>query len=109
MQFNDTVGLRINKVASLAPVVKIVRKYINASIGDIQKKIGSDKFVFSCECTDEKGLGKIIRLYNELSKAGADLEIYDGDEKSTIELIKNMKGSVTETRLSFGDLEEDEI
>ncbi len=109
MIYNDTVGIKLKSTESLAQSVKIIRKYIPLSISDIQNRIGSESFLFSCECTDEKGLGLIIKLYNQLTKTGSVLDVYDGDNISSIDIIKNMKGSVKETRLSFGDLDDDEI
>jgi len=103
------LGIRIKSAPSIAPVIKIIRKYTSMSIGEIQKIIGSDEFIFSCECHEERKLGQMIKLYKELNKIGVILEILDGGDPITIDILQNQYGSVRYTRKSFGDLEDDEI
>ncbi len=109
MEYNDTISIKLVSSASLSKTVTIVRKYLPLSISDIQNRIGSDTFLFSCDCTDEKGLSLLIKIYSQLAKAGTALEVYEGDELSSIDLIKNLKNSVVETRTAFGDLDDDEV
>lgn len=103
------MGLRIKSVPSIAPAVKIIRKYTSLSIGEIQKTIATDKYIYACECHEERKLGQMIKLYKELSKIGADLEILDGGDPITLELLQNQHGSVRNTRKSFGDINDEEI
>lgn len=109
MEFNDTISLKILDTTSLAATVKVVRKHLPLSIGDIQKCISEKKPIFICDDTEERDLRKILKLYKELTKAGCTLEVYEGDDLSSIENIQNLVGSTIQTRKNFGDMDDDEI
>lgn len=109
MEFNDTVSLIILDATSLAATVKIVRKYLPLSIGDIQKNITEKNPIFICDDTEERDLRKIIKLHKELKKTGCTLEVYEGDDLTSIENIQNLVGSTVQTRKSFGDIDDDEL
>lgn len=103
------VGLRIKSTPAIAPAVKIIRKYASLSIGEIQNAVGTDKYIFSCQCHEERKLGQMIKLYKELDKIGAILEILDGGDPISFEILQNQYGSVRATRKSYGDIEDNEI
>ena len=109
MEFNDTVSLIILDTTSLAATVKVVRKHLPLSIGDIQKSISEKTPIFICDDTEERDLRKVAKLYKELKKSGCTLEVYEGDDLSSIENIQNLVGSTVQTRKSFGDIEDDEV
>lgn len=103
------IGLRIKSVPTLASAIKIIRKYITLSIGEIQNIIGTDTFIYSCQCHEERNLGIMIKLYKELERIGASLEILEGNAPISFELLQNQLGSVRNTRKGFDDLSDDEI
>lgn len=101
--------LQLNSVSNLAACVKILRKYTDLSISEIQNSIGADKSIYSCLCHEERKIGKMIKLYKALTKEGSELTILDEGSPIPIELLVNQYGSVQSTRKSFNDLSDDEI
>ena len=103
MSYEDSIGIKVTGEAS-AQCIKVVRAITNMPIGDIKNKIQNKKYVFECDAIDDRGLAKIIKLYEELSKNGISCELYEHDRISSIDFFKNLN----ETYGEIGDELDDE-
>ncbi len=103
MGYDDSLGIKITGDAS-AKCIKIVRASLNLSMGDIKTKIQNKEYIYECDAVDDRGLAKIIKLYEELSKNGISCELYEHDRISSIDFFKNLN----ETYGEIGDELDDE-
>ena len=92
----DRIGLVIRSTKSTAKCISIIRKYNPISMADIKKAIETEQFVFDCAYTNDSGVRKVRRCYDELTKAGTIVEIYADSFPSTREFISNLLGSYSE-------------
>ena len=95
----DTIGLIIKQPCSVAKCVSILRKYNPLSISEYKNAIESGEYVFYCDYTDDSGLRKLRRCYDELKKAGLTVEIYEQGNLTTREFISNLLGTYHEIEL----------
>lgn len=94
---NDVIGLKISDNSISAKTIAIVRKYNNASIGQIRKNILEGKYVLFCSYTDRNGLKSVIECYEELKENGIAAEVYELDnEITTMEFLKNIDETYNE-------------
>ena len=84
------IGLKIKQHSSIAKCISIIRKYNSASMHEIKSAIESNNYVLSCRYTDDSGLRKIRKCYDELSRNGIVANIYEHDELTTREFISNL-------------------
>ena len=89
----NRIGLVVQSAGSIAKCISIIRKYNPISMAEIKTAIENKTFVFDCEYTDEAGVRKVRRCYDELVKAGATVEIYADGELNTREFISNLLNS----------------
>ena len=90
------IGLKSKTPTSMAKYISILRKYNPISISEIKTAIDTRQFVFDCEYTDDAGLRRVRRCYDELTKAGNTVEIYEDGNLTTREFISNLLGSYRE-------------
>ena len=90
------IAMKTNNV--FAGLIKIIKKYRNDSIADIQNDIKQGNYVYSCSFSGEhKKFKQLLLLYKELTEAGFDVELYDEGEKSTLEEFENWMESISDT------------
>lgn len=101
MDYNieDTIGLVINQPCSMAKCISVLRKYNPLSISDYKSAIESGEYVFYCDYTDDSGLRKLRRCYDELKKEGLNVEIYEQGDLTTREFISNLLRTYHEIEL----------
>ena len=61
--FNGDIGIKIVSYKSIAPIVKIIRKYTGQSISEIKSAIDKGAFVYSgnqCDDDDLKRLNRVL-------------------------------------------------
>lgn len=92
----DRIGLVVNTTDSVAKCISIIRKYNPVSMSEIKNAIDTKQFVFDCEYTNDSGIRKIRRCYDELLKNGSSVEIYADGFLSSREFISNLLGSYHE-------------
>lgn len=90
------IGLVINSAGSIAKCISVIRKYNPVSMSEIKAAIENHSFVFDCEYTDDSGIRKVRRCYDELLKAGANVEIYEDGDLTTRKFISNLLESYRE-------------
>lgn len=92
----DRIGLVIKSTNSIAKCISIIRKYNPISISEIKKSIDNKSFVFDCDYTNDSGIRKVRRCYDELIKTGATVDIYEDGDLTTREFISNLLESYRE-------------
>jgi hypothetical protein len=90
------IGLIMQPNESSAKYISIIRKYNPGSISDIKSAIANREYVVFCEYTSDSGIRKVRRCYDELKKAGAEVEIYENGSITTREYISNLIGTYSE-------------
>lgn len=90
MSYEDSIGIKVTGDAS-AQCIKIVRASTNMAIGDIRSKIQNKKYVYECDAIDDRGLRKLIKLYEELSKNGISCELYEHNRPCSIDFFNSLK------------------
>ena len=105
------IGLVLKPAESIAKYISIIRKYNPVSISEIKNAITVGEYVVYCEYTSDSGIRKVRRCYDELKKAGANVEIYENGNQTTREFISNLIGTYSEIAAetqAFIDAEADE-
>ena len=96
---NNNVGLKIITDTVSVNLIKIVKKYREGSIGEIKEDILKGNYVLSCGYSgDFERFKNIIKCYEEVSKLGYTVELYEHNRKSTIEFFRNWAKSMADTR-----------
>ena len=105
----DTVGIKIPKGTPIAKCVTVIRKIEPAlSISDISNRINNDEYVLSYDYTDDRGVKKIIKCYEELTKLGISPILYElDDEECDIDILKNLNNMYDEIDSEVNDEDEE--
>ena len=90
------IGLKIKQPTSLAKCISILRKYNPVPMSEIKNHIDSNDYVLSYRYTDDSGIRKIRKCFDELSKNGITAEIYEHDSLTTREFISNLLNTYIE-------------
>ena len=91
------IGLVIRSTPSMAKSIAIIRKYNPVAMSEIKKAIESGDYVLTCEYSDESGVRKIRRCYDQLTKAGMSVEIYEHERLTSREILTNLIQSHRQT------------
>lgn len=54
----ETIGIKVKSKNQMTYCLKILRKYIEMSIGTIKDHVLNDDFVYECSFVDEEGIKK---------------------------------------------------
>lgn len=92
-----TLGLKIKATSSMAKCISIVRKYNPISIAEIKNAIESKNYIYTTTVINTSGVRTLRKCYDELTKNGADVEIFERDEPVTREIISNLIESHRQT------------
>lgn len=92
-----TLGLKIKATSSMAKCISIVRKYNPISIAEIKNAIESKNYIYTTTVINTSGVRTLRKCYDELTKKGADVEIFERDEPVTREIISNLIESHRQT------------
>ncbi len=103
------IGLKIKSAGSLAKCIAIIRKYNPVSMAEIKKAIDANDYVLTCSYISHPGVRSIRKCYDELTKIGADVEIYEHDKLSSREFISNLIGSHRQTEREVAEQIEKEV
>lgn len=93
----STLGIKVIKFDSIALCISTIRGVNPESIGNIKSAILSGDYVYTCDELDDEGLSNIVKLYEELKSLENEVELYEDDEPTTIELLYNLQESYAET------------
>lgn len=112
MYYNFTpgyVGIKIKATPSIATSISIIRKYNPVSMGEIKAAIEANEYVLTCLYTSHPGIRKIRKCFDELVKAGNDVEIYEHDRLTSRELLTNLIVSHRQTEREVRDQVDAEV
>lgn len=109
---NDTIGIKLVDKTISAKGIKIVRNLTGSSISEIKAKVQNDNMLYECDSVDDDGLNLIIKIYEELYKAGISCIVFEMGSESKIEYLYNLRQTYEEIseeseRYCFSD-DEDE-
>ena len=91
MEFvHGNIALKVQNPSSMAKCISILRKYNPVSMSEIKCAIDSNQYVLSCKYTNDSGIRKIRKCFDELKKNGIEAEIYEHDRLTTREFISNL-------------------
>lgn len=103
----DLIQLKIKNDHSIIKYIKIMRKFDSSlSVGTIKKRIEDNDFVIAFDLEyydvveDINGIDKkelFDNMINELSQAGAEIDIYQNEELITLEVFHNWLESLKQT------------
>jgi len=91
------IGLKIKSAGSIAKCIAIIRKYNPISMAEIKNAIEKNDYVLTCSYISHPGVRKIRKCYDELTKIGAEVEIYEHEDLTSREFISNLIGSHRQT------------
>ena len=104
----NNVGMKIITDKVSVELVMILKKYREGSIAEIRDDILKGNYVLSCAYSgDFDRFNNIIKCYEEVSKLGYTVELYEHDTKSTIEFFRNWSETMADIRRETEDLWDD--
>lgn len=84
------IGLKIDTYRSFSECAKIVRQFNNYSFSEIKQRVNNHDYVLCYSCTDDVGVKKVIKCYDQLTAIGTGVSLYELDHRpTTIEHIRN--------------------
>ena len=84
------LGIKIKATPSIAKSISILRKYNSLPISVFKAAIEAGNYVLECPYVSSPGARMIRRCYDELSKAGNDVELYEHDRLTNREFLCNI-------------------
>ena len=100
MDFEFTPGnisIKIKSTSSMAKAISIIRKYNPVSMSEIKTAIESGKYVLEHSVLSTSGIRATRKCYDELIKAGSEVEIYERDRLISREILSNLINSHRQT------------
>lgn len=86
----DIVGIKIISDNDMTKCIKIVRKYSGRSVNEIRDSIINNRYVVEGNYHITEDILLIIKLYNELCENKIKSELFVENEKSTVEILRNI-------------------
>ncbi len=93
---NDNVGIKITDTVFSAKIAKCIRKYRDIPISDIKEIVESQGYLMECDYIDEVGVKQILLLNNELHLLGYRTLLFEHDNTTSEEFLKNWINSMAE-------------
>ena len=92
MKFNEErdLGIKITQYESLPKCISIIRNYRSDSMGLIKSEIESNDYIFVCDFADTLNIKQLLKCSDDLTEIGCTLQIQDGDEVISREIILNI-------------------
>ena len=104
MEYNvGEIGLKIKSTPSVAKTISIIRKYNPVSMAEIKSAIEENRYIITCSYISHPGVRIIRKCYDELTKNGATVEIYEHNRISSREFISNLINSHYHTEREVAD------
>lgn len=92
-----TIGLKVVSYTSIAKCISVIRKYNPISMAEIKNAIETNNYILTCSYISHPGVRMIRKCYDELTKSGVVVEIYEHDRLTDRELISNLISSHRQT------------
>ena len=92
----DTIGIKIKTKNQIPCCIKILRKFTELSVIEIKDKINNNDFVYECDYVDGDGIQKVISLYQELTAAQVETELFEHERLTNIDFLTNLSNTYNE-------------
>ena len=90
---SELAGLKLSKDYPIARCISVIRKIEPAlSVADINSRIRNDEYVLLYDYSDDSGIKKIIRCYEELSKFGITPRLFEHDRECDDVFLRDLCG-----------------
>lgn len=93
---NSIIGIKVNGKNLPAKGIMIIRKYKNMSISEIKQIVESDQYMMTCDYIDNHGIKLILKIYKELKSEGINCSLFEHNNPTSPEFLRNLSGSYTE-------------
>ena len=90
----NTIHICVIKSASLSKTISTIRKFNDASIGEVKKSIETKSPVLVRKHHDIDGIREVLKLYTLLSEQGDVCELYEAGIKTTEAILNNLCKSI---------------
>ena len=87
------ISIKIKSTPSVAKAISIIRKYNPVSMSVIKSAIESQEYVLEHSVLSTPGIRATRKCYDELIKAGNEVEIYEQDRLISREILSNLINS----------------
>ncbi len=94
--YTEDIGIKIVSYKSIAPVVKILRKYTGRSISEIKSAVDKGKFIFSGDQCDDDDLKNLIECYKDLTGSLVKAKLYQNGREISLQFLLNLRESYCE-------------
>ena len=94
--YTEDIGIKIVSYKSIAPVVKILRKYTGQSISEIKSAVDKGKFVYSGDQCDDDDLKNLIECYKDITDSLVKAKLYQNGSEIPLQFLLNLRESYRE-------------
>ena len=94
--YNEDIGIKIVSYKSIAPVVKILRRYTGQLISEIKSAVDQGKFVYSGDQCDDDDLKNLIECYKDLIGSLVKAKLYQNGREIPLQFLLNLRESYRE-------------
>lgn len=107
---NLIIGLKIESYKSFADCAKIIRRFQDYSFAEIKSKIQNHDYILCYACSDDIGVKNVISCYDQLTKVGTDVSLYElNNRPTTIDLIRNRDAMYDEISADIDATKDDSL
>ena len=92
---SDLVGIKADRFS--AAVAKAVRAYEDVSMSEIKRRTEAGEYIYSGDLYRAAEIKKVLKINDELTKAGVNCEMYVHDEVTNTEYLNNLLVSYKQT------------
>ena len=102
----DKISVKVKNDANINKYILIIRKETGKSIAEIKNAIESNKKVMECDYYENDEVISIISVIEKLINAAANVEIYENEDISSLEKLKNLINTYEEIEREREELDE---
>ncbi|ADU21442.1 hypothetical protein [Ruminococcus albus] len=92
---DSIIGIKADKFT--AAVAKVIRAYEDVSMSEIKRRIADGDYIYSGDLYRAAEIKKVLKINDELTKAGINCEMYVHDEVTNTEYLNNLLVSYKQT------------
>ena len=92
---DSIIGIKADKFT--AAVAKVIRAYEDVSMSEIKRRIGAGEFVYSGDLYRAAEIKKVLKINDELTKAGINCVMYERGNETDAEYLNNRLASYKQT------------
>ena len=97
-----TNGIKVTASTLPAKAIAVIRKATGLPICEIKQRAQNGAYLIEKGLSDDKSLLTMIKLADDLSEYGVEVEFYQADHKRPLDFMKNVYTSHRETAEELG-------